>query len=79
MEANKKANELYEKFKKTLNINNDMRMGANPFVKECCLNTVNEIIETAMTGYLLTDKEVSEFQIKMRDYWQQVKIEIEKL
>lgn len=47
--------------------------------KQCALITVNREINTVMSGYLLNDKEVSEFQIKMRDYLVEFKQEIEKL
>ena len=67
MKANKKAEQLVKKF------------ALGGWGKDHALNCVNEIIETSMTGYLLNEQSVSEFQIKMRDYWQQVKIEIEKL
>ena len=66
MEANKKAEELVKKFALSVG-------------KENAINCVDEIIDTAMTGYLVNDRAVAEFQIKMRDYWKQVKIEIESL
>ena len=67
MEANKKAEELVKKF------------ALGGWSKEHATTCVDEIIDTAMTGYLLNDSKVAEFQIKMRDYWKQVKTEIEAL
>lgn len=67
MEAKLKAEQLVKKF----------ALGGRG--KDHALNCVNEIIETAMTGYLLNEQNVSDFQIKMRDYWQQVKNEIKAL
>ena len=41
----------------------------------CC----DEIIESVMTGYLLNDSAVADYQIRMRTYYQEVRKEIEKL
>lgn len=67
MEAKLKAEQLVKKF------------ALGGWGKDHALNCVNEILETLMTGYLLNEQSVSEFQIKMRDYWQEVKTEIEAL
>ena len=67
MEANKKAEELVKKF------------ALGGWGKDHAITCVDEIIDTAMTGYLVNDRAVAEFQIKMRDYWKQVKTEIEAL
>jgi hypothetical protein len=67
MEANKKAEELVKKF------------ALGGWGKDYAITCVDEIIDTAMTGYLVNDRAVAEFQIKMRDYWKQVKTEIEAL
>jgi predicted aspartyl protease len=67
MEVKKKAEELVKKF------------ALGGWSKEHAINCVDEIIDTAMTGYLVNDRKVAEFQIKMRDYWKQVKTEIEAL
>jgi len=67
MEANKKAEELVKNF------------ALGGWGKDHAITCVDEIIDTAMTGYLVNDRAVAEFQIKMRDYWKQVKTEIEAL
>jgi len=67
MEANKKAEELVKKF------------ALGGWGKDNAITCVDEIIDTAMTSYLVNDRAVAEFQIKMRDYWKQVKTEIEAL
>lgn len=67
MEAKKKAEELVKRF------------ALGGWSKEHAITCVDEIIDTVMTGYFLTDSKVGEFQVKMRDYWKQVKAEIEAL
>lgn len=66
MEAKERANEFYNTFKTALQVN-DMRIGANPFVKECakacCDKLCNEV-----TG----NKE-------KYDYYKEVRSEIDKL
>ena len=60
MEAKKKAEKLIEKFG----------------TKEQAINCVEEIITSSMNGYLLNDRKVSNFQVKLRDYWKEVEVEI---
>lgn len=67
MKANKKAEELIKKF------------ALGGWGKDHAITCVNEILATAMTGYLVNDRKVRDFQIIVRDYWKQVKIEIEAL
>lgn len=67
-----KAIELYKKYELVLNIR-DMRAGSNPFVKECALVTIDEIIKS-------TPLEPAELDWDgVEDYWKEVKTEIEKL
>jgi len=68
MEAKKKAEELVMKFATN-----------GCWAKENAITCVNEILDTAMTGYLVNDSAVAEFQIRMRDYWKGVKTEIQKI
>ena len=82
MTPQEKAKELYDKFKKTLSIGQEMRIEANPFVVECCQNLVDEVLLvinqindpiqgiTTRTGCTPDDK---------LKYWKEVKQEIEKL
>jgi hypothetical protein len=67
MEANKKAEELVKKF------------ALGGWGKDHAITCVDEIIDTVMRGYLVNDSAVAEIQIIMRDYWKQVKTEIEAL
>jgi hypothetical protein len=68
MRPKEKAEELYFKYKEALNIKNDMRIGANPFAKECALIAVDEILKAVTT---IADKKY--------DFYVEVKQEIEKL
>jgi len=77
MTANKKAVQIFNKmFINQIDKRNPLSW---ELAKQCALIVVDEIIFTSMTGYLLNDSKVSEFQVKMRDYWQEVKSKIEKL
>jgi hypothetical protein len=64
MNAKEKAKEIYCKYADALNIR-DLQTTANPFVKQCALIAVDEI--------LLNCYEV------MKPFWEEVKQEIEKL
>jgi len=65
MTPKEKAKEIYCKYADALNIK-DLQTTANPFVKQCALITVNEIL-------------IILFQHHEIDYWKEVKKEIEKL
>lgn len=71
MTAKEKATELYNKYKETLNIQNDMRPGANPFAKACALIVVENAIE-ALDEYLFHTAGAKYF-------WNEVKKELEEL
>lgn len=80
MTPREKAIDLYKKF--SFNGYNVHRGPDGKIVnrpKELALIAADEIVNTSMTGYLLNESNVAEFQIKMRDYWQEVKQEINKL
>jgi hypothetical protein len=66
-QAEIKAQELVKKF------------AGGGWGKNHAITCVNEIIDTAMTGYFLNEQAVAEFQIRMRDYWTLVKTKIEAL
>jgi hypothetical protein len=65
MNAKEKAKEIYCKYADALNIR-DLQTTANPFVKQCALIVVDEILNVL-------------FQHHEIDYWQEVKKEIELL
>lgn len=67
MEAKEKAIKLVKEF------------AVGGWGQKHAMRCVDEIIDTAMTGYLVNDSAVAEFQLKMRNYWKEVKNEIEKL
>jgi hypothetical protein len=67
MSPKEKAQELYCKYADALNVR-DMRITANPYVKQCALISVNEIL--------------GQFKWRPKDslsYWEEVKLELEKL
>jgi hypothetical protein len=65
MTPQEKAKEIYCKYADALNIR-DLQTTANPFVKQCALIAVDEILSAI-------DFSVND------EYWQKVKQEIEKL
>lgn len=67
MTPEEKAKSLYESYKETLNIQNDMRPGANPFAIQCAIICVEQIIESmgSVRAYF-TDT------IDPMKYWQEV-------
>lgn len=69
MTPKEKAEQLYNAYKKALNINNDMRAGANPFAKQCALICVEEILTLARESQ--DPDHIA--------WWEEVKQEIEKL
>ena len=78
MNPKEKAQDLFRKIFNLQHVDDRAKM--------ICLSTTkiakllcDEIVDTAMTGYLLNDSKVAGFQIKMRDYWIKVKYEIEKI
>ena len=71
MTAKEKAQQLYNKYKETLNIQNDMRPGANPFAKACAL-IVAEIVIEELDEYLF-------HTAGGKYFWNEVKKEIEAL
>ena len=70
MEAKEKSKEIYCKYADALNIR-DLQTTANPFAKQCALIAVDEILECTTNGLGLT-----KFS---KEYWQQVKTEINNL
>jgi hypothetical protein len=48
------------------------------FGKDFAIDIADEMIDSSMTGFLLNESIVAEFQVKMRHYWKQVKNEIYK-
>lgn len=73
-----KAEELYNAYKKALNINNDMRAGANPYAKECALICVSEIINDRREMDYLECGKIETAEIIAPD-WVEVKQAIEAL
>lgn len=47
MKTELQETELYKKFKKALNINNDMRADDNPFIVACCNISKEQAVEFA--------------------------------
>lgn len=75
MTAKEKATELYNKYKNTLNIQNDMRPGANPFAKACALIVVETVIHEIADVQL-------HYGVNLYDdlsYWDDVKKDLEAL
>jgi hypothetical protein len=68
MTFKEKAKEIYYKYADALNIR-DLQTTANPFVKQCALISVEEIME-------FID---AEDHFVLYNYWQKVKTEIENL
>ena len=68
MNAKEKAKEIYCKYADALNIR-DLQTTANPFVKQCALIAVEEIMK-------FIDEED---HFILYNYWQKVKTEIENL
>ena len=64
MKPKEKAKELYLKYTDALNIR-DLQVTANPFAKQCVLIAIDEILNNCYTV--------------MKPFWQEVKMEIEKL
>ncbi len=77
MTPKQKAEELIEKFKRTLNIT-DMRMGTNPFVKQCTLICCEEVINELHTRSKTNCEMDGALAIRSANFWQEVKKEIEK-
>jgi hypothetical protein len=71
MNPKEKAKEIYCKYADALNIR-DLQTTANPFVKQCALIAVDEILNTI--EYSSQADELSKVS-----YWTEVKEEIEKL
>ena len=77
MTPKEKAKEIYCKYADALNIR-DLQTTANPFVKQCALIAVDEILSVLPQSEYLEDR--GEFnENRERIYWQEVKQEIEKL
>jgi len=72
MNAKEKAKEIYCKYADALNIR-DLQTTANPFVKECALMAVEEMIEYLTTS---TDVMTSLDAVK---YWGDVKSDLQSL
>jgi hypothetical protein len=70
MTPQEKAKEIYCKYADALNIR-DLQTIANPFVKQCALIAVDEILHSRP---IITDS-----QVEYQNYWIEVKQEIEKL
>lgn len=87
MDSKEKARELVNKYKdyvhgyvgSSMLSNTEFQDVILSNAKKLVIEFVNEIIDTSMTGYLINDSKVAEFQVKMRDYWVEVKKEIEKI
>jgi len=71
MTPKEKAKEIYCKYVDALNIR-DLQTTANPFVKQCALIAVDEIIDSI----IIIDLTAAENQFT---YWEEVKNEINKL
>ena len=69
MKAKDKAYDLIDK----MYFNNSSLSIANAII------AVDTVLETIMTGYLINNKEVANFQIEKMIYWQEVKEELIKL
>ena len=77
MTAKEKAQQLYNKYKETLNIQNDMRPGANPFAKACALIVADAVIkENAIMQINVSN---DEYHCARIDWWNEVKKELEAL
>jgi hypothetical protein len=70
MTPKEKAKEIYCKYADALNIR-DLQITANPFVKQCALIAVNEILKDR--------EEIDGMRVINDPYWSKVKQEIEKL
>lgn len=68
MTPKEKANELYFKFIKALDIRSDMRPEANPYAKQCALIAVEEAVL-----YHPIHSKPSVGDIEFHSYWNQVK------
>lgn len=77
MTAKEKAIGLYSNYKGILNIQNDMRPGANPFAVHCAEYFVDETIKE------LTILQINEFHdawvVSRVNFWNEVKQELKKL
>jgi hypothetical protein len=61
-----KSDELYLKYKKALNIQNDMRPGKNPFAQQCAIICVEQIMEELkdvqeVTGSSFVHEEINQW------------------
>ena len=72
MTPKEKAKELYLKYTNTLNIR-DLQITANPFAKQCALIAVHEIIASNPIAFDEYDNCIE------KNWWKEVKKEIEKL
>jgi hypothetical protein len=72
MNKKEKAKEIYCKYADALNIR-DLRATSNPFVKQCSLIAVDEIIE-----YLTTSIDIMT-NLSAVEYWDDVKLELHSL
>ena len=86
MKTELQETELYKKFKKALNINNDMRADDNPFVVSCCNISKEQAIEFAawirtfdslekkqqfwIVESQVSDEELFNAYLKDRERWQ---------
>ena len=83
MTPKEKENEIYCKYADALNIR-DLRTTANPFVKQCALIAVDEILKNQENVVWKINKLLSAFRIDKKlelseKYWEEVKQEIENL
>jgi hypothetical protein len=79
MTPKEKAEELFEKFLKTDKVD-DYSFVGNKVAKQCALIAVTEIIKSrpVIPSPIACD-DITDCFVQAKEYWQQVKIEIEKL
>jgi hypothetical protein len=70
MNAKEKAKEIYCKYADALNIR-DLQTTANPFVKQCALIAVDEIINSRPA--------ITDSQVEYNNFWNDVKSELQSL
>ena len=82
MTPKEKAEELYWKYAEILYLLHDVRLLKNSYAKQSALIAVDELIESFNSIYDASIRNIEKYsgaKYGMKDYWQEVKQEIEKL